>query len=231
MYDSAASDFPPDAQYILAYIDGPYANVSQAMATGAYVVTITIEGTINADCCDIEPGCLTPWQGAQWAAARQQLGLPATQYFSTSQLWAVQDANAAYGVDPNNVYFFGAQYDGIAEIPAGYVAKQYIQGNSFPPGAYDTSVAWSTWPALPQPQIGVNMPQYVRYSGKTGVKTKGGNSYQNGLVAECSAGVATNMGDSWENVVNEYQSLNLPLPIIPDPNGTLLDSYPVHHGF
>ena len=75
----------------------------------------------------------------------------------------------------------------------------------------------------PVPPSG-GLTMFVRYSGKTA-------KYENGLIAQCSAGVAVNMGGNWPNIVAAYTTAKAPLVIIEDPNGTLLDSYPVHHGF
>lgn len=227
MYDSAASSWPSDAQYILAYIDGPYANVAAAQAHGAWVVTITTQPDfdVNADCCDIEPGCLSPLQGAAFAKARQEAGLPATQYFSVSNLGEVVAANAQLGVSDQGLYFFGADYDGVAEVPAGYIAKQY----ETMPGiyGYDTSICLSTWPALPQPKPPVpkeNELMFVRNPGPGNASGPGGkNAVAKGTVCLCGTGGAVNLGDDWAAIQADYAKSGVPL-ILHD-NKSLLERF------
>ncbi|HTT91137.1 MAG TPA: hypothetical protein VMF65_16405 [Acidimicrobiales bacterium] len=139
---------PADARVVAGYVDGRYATVPALVQRfpGAVIIRITVTGMAGVEVCDCETGDLTPAQAAAWADAEVQAGRRPTIYCSASSRPAVVTALMPYGMEfVRDVDNWVADYDGVAQVPAGSVAKQY-QTNS-----YDSNVALSTWSVLPQP--------------------------------------------------------------------------------
>lgn len=76
-YDSVTlSAAPSDPEYVLAYIDGDFANVDQARRDfpNAKILTISVHGAPGADYYDVEAGDLTFSQAVQVALRETQAG-------------------------------------------------------------------------------------------------------------------------------------------------------------
>jgi hypothetical protein len=145
MYDGiTAADLPADATMVAGYVDGLYANMPalaarfpSASRIGIAVFAHTDDGIV----LDVETGDATPAQAPGWVVMRRSHGLDPTVYCNTDTWPAVRQAFAAAGV-PEPHYWI-AQYDGVATIPAGAVAKQYESA-----GPWDVSVVADYWPGV-----------------------------------------------------------------------------------
>jgi len=157
MIDSVTpAAIPRGTPVVAGYVDGPYGPSdpfhsgwnadSWAQFPGSQMVTITTLGAAGARVYDIESGDGTPSQGAAWARREIAAGRRPTLYCSLS-VWAGLKALAPTGVD-----YWIAHYDGIPNVPAGAVAKQYAQNV---PGLgghnIDRSVTNGVWPGQPAP--------------------------------------------------------------------------------
>lgn len=146
MYDSVSvSSLPADATMVAGYADGLYANLTamRARFPHATVVSIAVRYTTRAQVLDVETGDATPAQAVVWC--RQTMADTPngqlTVYCNTSTWPAVRAALAAAGESPPN--YWVAQYDGVASIPAGAIAKQYRNT----PG-WDASIVADYWPGV-----------------------------------------------------------------------------------
>jgi hypothetical protein len=148
-FDSVnVNNIPPEATVVAGYVDGRYANVGamRARFPNAVIITITVSGLPDVNVCDCEAGDLTPAQAAQWAHGEVMAGRRPTVYCSASTRPAAVAALAPYGLQfGRDVDNWVADYDGVAQVPSGSVAKQYASTG------YDANVALPEWGVLPQP--------------------------------------------------------------------------------
>ena len=145
MYDAVTeSNIPANATMVAGYVDGHYANIDRVRARfpHARIVTITPHGINDAEVADVETGDLTPAQGAEWARKKVAAGKTPTLYCNLSTWPAVQQAVHAAGLD-HKVQYWIAKYDGVAQIPAGAIAKQYRSTSTL-----DYSVVADYWPGV-----------------------------------------------------------------------------------
>ena len=146
MFDSVTADsIPAGATLVAGYADGEFENVA-AMRTRfphATVVTIAVAHTTRAMVADVERGDMTPETAVVWARDTMH-DVPNTEltlYANTSTWPDVVAAFAAAGVSLPQ--WFAAQYDGVAELGPGEIAKQYVDT-----GGYDESVVADYWPGV-----------------------------------------------------------------------------------
>lgn len=149
MYDSVdATAMPVGAPLYAGYVDGRYANLPQVrgLFPSARIVSIAVSADTNAQVLDVENGNATPDQAPGWAVRQRARGVEPTVYMNADTWPAVRAAFDAAGVaEPN---WFVADYDGVATIPAGAVAKQYLNTSG-----WDRSVAADYWPGVdPTPE-------------------------------------------------------------------------------
>lgn len=149
MYDSVtATDIPTSAAMVAGYVSGRFAwsAADWARFPNAVKVGIATQANVNdGQVLDVEPGDATPAQSVGWVQMRRQAGTDPTVYCNASTLPQVQSAFTSAGVA--QPHYWVAHYDGKAEIPAGCVAKQYID----PPGSgghYDLSAVADFWPGV-----------------------------------------------------------------------------------
>lgn len=149
MYDSTtAVDIPANAQMVAGYVNGLYkwseADWSRFLAT---TVRVTIAVTIDADAMvlDVESGDATPDQAPGWAARQRASGRAPSIYCNLANVDAVRAAFANAGVPLPSLWL--AHYDNIAQIPDGYIAKQYAD-QALTGGHYDASVVADYWPGV-----------------------------------------------------------------------------------
>jgi hypothetical protein len=131
MYDAVtAGNVPSTAELVAGYVDGRYAwSPADWARFSCPHVTITVEGRPKAMVCDCETYDLTPAQAAEWARAETDSGRHPVIYCSASR-WAEVRALA-----PTLTGWWIADYDDVAVVPAGAIAKQYRDA-----GPYDLSV-------------------------------------------------------------------------------------------
>lgn len=149
-YDSTnIYDIPTSAQMVGYYVDGIYA-VSElevrARFPNATLIGISAVGTNAGIVGDVEPGCMDPTYAVQWVQWRRAAGFDPTIYCNQLHGWnPVRVAFQAAGVPPP--HYWVANYDGVASIPAGAVAKQYANP-TLTGGHYDLSAVADSWPGV-----------------------------------------------------------------------------------
>lgn len=149
LYDSIdPSKIPADAEMVAGYVDGrwpTFLGELQSRFPDAVRVAITVTGQNGAHVADCESGDLTPAGAAAWAKIQLGSGYHPTIYTSASNWPAVRAAAAAAGLDPSQVSYWIADYDGVAELPPGAVAKQYRSDTA---AELDYSVVADFWPGV-----------------------------------------------------------------------------------
>ena len=147
MFDSVTpARLPSNATLVGAYMDGIYANVTavRQQCPHATIVVITVFGHPGANVIDCENGDATPEEAALWAANEIAAGRKPTIYMNDSTWPEVQQHVAAHNIT-GKVSYWVAHYDGVANIPAGAVAKQYQERTD---QNLDYSLAADYWPGV-----------------------------------------------------------------------------------
>lgn len=168
MFDSTnINDIPTTASMVAYYIDGIYATTSaivRARFPHAVLVPISAVGTDNGLVGDVEPGCMTVPQGVTWVQMRRLANADPTIYCNEMNAWAGirQAFHNAGVVEP---HYWVADYDNIAVLPAGAIAKQYANP-TLTGGHYDKSIVADFWPGVDTP-IGDDMTS-LRYEPVSG---------------------------------------------------------------
>ncbi len=149
MYDGVdASRLPTDAQLVAGYVDGAFAWSARDWARFPRSVKVRIavfSSTNDGEVLDVEPGNATPAESVDWVLKRRRAGTDPTVYMNTSTWPTVRAAFSARKV--TEPHYWIAQYDGVASLPAGAVAKQYYNNNQ---AGYDLSVVADFWPGVDQ---------------------------------------------------------------------------------
>lgn len=135
-------------QLVAGYDDGLYAwdAAEWALFPGLVHVHIAVFSTTNSGTVlDVEPGNATPAESVDWVLMRREAGVDPTVYMNTSTWPTVREAFAARKVaEP---HYWIAQYDGVAQLPAGAIAKQYAD-NIRLGEPWDISVVADYWPGV-----------------------------------------------------------------------------------
>lgn len=150
MYDAVDPfKIPANAIMVAGYVDGLYAWSSAGWArfASAVKVTIAVKATTVADVLDIETGNdMNPADWVSWAQLARAHGKTPCAYMNTSTWPSVRKAFTSRGV--TEPLYWVAQYDGVASIPAGALAKQYYNNDKL---GYDLSVVENSWPGVDAP--------------------------------------------------------------------------------
>lgn len=191
MYDSVSpAAIPADAEVVAGYVDGRFA-WSQSdwdRFRNATKVTISAVGSAVAHVVDVEVGCVWPPENAvPWVLRARAAGYDPTVYCNwQNDLPNVKAAFLRAGVP--EPHYWVARYDGVAEVPAGTVGKQYAAPEApayaRASGHYDISAIASHWP-------GVDTTEVDDMAGEgpniLGFLATGGESTRVGTVAEADA--------------------------------------------
>ena len=150
MYDSTnVQDDPAGAQLVAYYIDGIYAtSVAPVIARfpNAILVPISAIGTNAGLVGDVEPGCMSIGQAVEWVKMRRAAGVDPSLYVNETYGWGpARQAFQSAGIP--EPHWWVADYDGIAVVPAGAVAKQY-ENPPMDGGHFDLSVVADFWPGV-----------------------------------------------------------------------------------
>lgn len=151
MYDGVTADrLPVDAQIIAGYVDGLYAwsDAGWARFPHATKVRIAVFATTNdGDVLDCEPGNCTPAESVDWVLLRRKAGKDPTVYCNqmnpTTGWPAVRAAFKTRNVP--EPHYWVADYDGVAELPVGAIAKQLQDDEK---DGWDVSVVADYWPGV-----------------------------------------------------------------------------------
>lgn len=149
MYDSTnPMDIPLGAGVVAYYVDGAFqwssaglARFPNAVKVGIAVFASTNDGVV----LDVENGDATPMQATRWVPMRRSAGIVPSVYCNVSTLpvvrQAFQDAKVA---EP---YYWIANWDNVAVISSGAIAKQYADSNLIGQH-YDLSIVADYWPGV-----------------------------------------------------------------------------------
>lgn len=149
MYDSTnAADIPADATMVAFYLDIGSSHPNPPKPNVTYV-SIARNVNENAHVLDVETGDATPQQAPSWVLRERKLGYIPTVYMSAFLWPSVREQFTQQEVaEPQ---YMVAAYDNDPAIPAGAIAKQYIN----PPrsgGHYDISSVADYWPGVDHPE-------------------------------------------------------------------------------
>lgn len=160
MYDSTTPwEIPTNAQMVAYYVDGRYAwpQAWLDMFPNAVKVSISAIGARTAQVGDVEVGCIWPVGNAvDWVLRARADGYDPTIYVNQQNDWGpCREAFRRRGVP--EPHWWVAKYDGVAQVPAGAVAKQYAhpRDGSGPADRpwetgkhYDLSAVVDYWPGV-----------------------------------------------------------------------------------
>jgi hypothetical protein len=151
-YDAVTvENIPAAATHVAYYVDGTFANgdAMRQRFPKATMLSITVEGSV-ADACDCETGDMTVATAAAWAHARVAAGQYRPIVYANLNTWADLGLMNALAPLGDKVRRWLAEWNNVADIPAGYDAHQYATGS------VDTNVAYpeffATAPAHPKPK-------------------------------------------------------------------------------
>jgi hypothetical protein len=150
IYDSAAGMWPLDTKYALVYIDGQFSQFAAAKKRipKAWLIQATVEGQPGVALFDCE-NAGQAFAAVTWAAKEVAINRRPTIYCNRTTRPTVAIALSKLGLSfVHDVDWFCANPDGVAEVPAGAVAKQYRWGPSAGALSFDVSVALPSWAAL-----------------------------------------------------------------------------------
>lgn len=155
MFDSTSGfDIPTSAQMVAGYIDGQSFKWTDAMwdrFPNAVKVRIARRTTTNdGHVLDVEEGIPTVWPInvgiVDWVQMRRRAGIEPTIYCNQLNDWQpLRQLFASYRI--SEPLWWVARYNGVPDIPAGAIAKQYAN----PPlagGHYDLSAVADYWPGV-----------------------------------------------------------------------------------
>lgn len=113
---------------VAGYDDGLYNDIAQLEREypAHHHLSICVFAWDNGDCLDIENGDATPAEAPGWVRRQHARGESRPcLYANESTMPAVKFHLDQAGIPRQSVRLWVAHYDGIAEVPAGYDAKQY----------------------------------------------------------------------------------------------------------
>lgn len=155
MFDSTSGfDIPTSAQMVAGYIDGQSFKWTDAMwdrFPNAVKVRIARRTTTNdGHVLDVEEGIPTVWPInvgiVDWVQMRRRAGIEPTIYCNQLNDWQpLRQLFASYRI--SEPLWWVARYNGVPDIPASAIAKQYAN----PPlagGHYDLSAVADYWPGV-----------------------------------------------------------------------------------
>jgi len=155
MYDSnRPSAIPRNARMVAGYVDGLYrwSAADWALFPDAVRVEITALGLDIGTVLNLEPNGYWPSDlGVGWVQRARRRGVDPSIYCNyRNHLHLVRAAfDRAKVPHPN---FWVAEYDGVALVPPGCVAKQFAApegtGSARAPGHYDVSIVNDFWPGV-----------------------------------------------------------------------------------
>ena len=150
MFDSTTPErsIPADAQMVAGYVNGNWPNFPLICQRWPNAVHVSIAVTTAADAMvlDVEVGDATPADAPAWCQRQRAQGQEPTVYCNTSTWPSVRAAFHVAGV--GEPCYWLAEYDGVAQIPAGAIAKQYRSDTA---QNLDYSVVADYWPGVDPP--------------------------------------------------------------------------------
>ena len=160
MYDSTDPNaIPANAAMVAYYIDGANQSVvlawRSALAAGRFASAIKVKiavlaSTNDGDVLDVENGDAFPWEAPGWVIMRRAAGKDPVVYVNLSNWNATRNEFQQRGIP--EPHWWLADYDNVAVIPAGTIAKQYANV-IYTHANYDISLVADTWPGVGMTQL------------------------------------------------------------------------------
>lgn len=152
LYDSTTPvrSVPADAQMVAGYVNGLYTNLATVRTAFPNAVHVSIAVTSAADAMvlDVETGDASPADAPAWCQRQRARGQIPTVYCNASTWPQVRSAFQTHGIaEP---CWWIADYDGVAQIPPGAIAKQYRSDTA---QNLDCSVVADFWPGVDSPGL------------------------------------------------------------------------------
>lgn len=145
LYDGiVATDIPADGWAVAGYVNGRWPDFGTLESRFPHLehISITVNDQATAMVLDVETSDATPEQAPGWAQRMRAAGVTYPVVYMNLSTWqTVKDEFAAQGVAAP--LYWVAQYDGLAVVPAGAVAKQHTTTTG-----YDVSAVADYWPGL-----------------------------------------------------------------------------------
>lgn len=145
MFDGiTASALPVGAVMVAGYVDGhwPDAPALAERFPHALLVRIAVSASTNDGVVlDVETGDATPEEAVNWVLARRHAGVEPSVYCGEAAWSSVKAAFSTHDVP--QPHYWVAQYDNVAVLPVGAIAKQFKST----PG-WDESVVADYWPGV-----------------------------------------------------------------------------------
>lgn len=116
---------PANATHVAAYVDGRFANYTEAVQRFPHAVVLPIAVSSSTDAhalhvkevvLDDEPGDATNATAPGWTKRQQQLGRLPIEYTSASNIAALVSALAAAGISRDKYLIWSAHFTGIPHI-------------------------------------------------------------------------------------------------------------------
>lgn len=126
--DVTISKLPSSSQYIGAYANGLYANVTAAHTAfpHAKILTISVTAFGVAQCLDIEPGDATPSEAAAFYRLARGAGIAKPcLYFPLTLSDAVNANLTSNGIARSSVWEWDAHWTGVSHIDPGFDGTQW----------------------------------------------------------------------------------------------------------
>jgi hypothetical protein len=133
MYDSVTeTEIPKEPHAVAAYINGDYANYEacKKLFPRARLLTISVTGDVVADCYDMEKGDYPNDKAAELYRTAKNGGVWRPCFYAqlSGNMPAVKASlNTVQGIVRDDVRFWVAYYNGLADLPAGYDAHQFTK--------------------------------------------------------------------------------------------------------
>jgi hypothetical protein len=150
MYDACnPENIPADAAMVAGYLFGgcQWSPAAWDRFPDAVKVRIcTVAGNNAGEVLDVERGDATPSDAVNWVARARGRGQIPTVYVSQSNVDQVLADCTLHEVAAPQIWV--AQWDGVSDVPAGTVAKQYASEVA---KGYDLSDVADYWPGVDAP--------------------------------------------------------------------------------
>lgn len=158
--DAVTAGNLPGQKYSVYYADGRFANETDVRAKegpGAKLYGITVRGLTGPaiNICDCESGDMSVAETEVWVAEQVRLGVPLIVVYASQDTWENVGLLAALAKYGSRIKRWQAHYDGVAQVPAGYDAKQFAD-----PGPVDHNVAL---PSFFEPFVRPDADHYARF--------------------------------------------------------------------
>jgi hypothetical protein len=147
MYDACDPARPPaNAVMVAGYLYGPCAWPASGWTRFRDVVQVriaTVQTINDGQVLDVERGDADVSQAPGWCARARLRGQIPTVYCSQANVSALLEQFRLHEVPAPLLWV--AQWDGVAELPDEWIAKQYLNDNAL---GFDVSVVADFWPGV-----------------------------------------------------------------------------------